>query len=153
LKLVLMLLSPELDRCRQSKHEPKNPVVAERDAGRCEYCHAPEQAFNFPFEVDHILPQARDGSDTMENLALACDSCNTFKSVTVTGWDSEGQRTSQLFNPRVDVWGEHFRYEPESNIVVAQTSTGRVTLTRLRINSEYQRRARAHWNRIGLYQP
>jgi HNH endonuclease len=47
------------------------PLVAERAVYRCEYCHAPEIIFNFPFEVEHILPQARGGSDDLNNLALA----------------------------------------------------------------------------------
>jgi len=29
-------------------------LVADRAAHRCEYCHAPELVFNFPFEVEHI---------------------------------------------------------------------------------------------------
>jgi hypothetical protein len=28
-------------------------LVADRAAHRCEYCHAPELVFNFPFEVEH----------------------------------------------------------------------------------------------------
>ena len=40
---------------------PLYPVVAERAVYRCEYCHAPEVVFNFPFEVEHTLPQARGG--------------------------------------------------------------------------------------------
>jgi hypothetical protein len=33
-----------------------NPLyarVAARAGDRCEYCHAPEAVFNFPFEVEH----------------------------------------------------------------------------------------------------
>ena len=29
---------------------PHYPLVAERAGHRCEYCHAPEVIFNFPFE-------------------------------------------------------------------------------------------------------
>jgi hypothetical protein len=50
---------------------PRYPPVAERAAYRCEHCHAPEIVFNFPFEVEHIVPQARGGSDHDSNLALA----------------------------------------------------------------------------------
>jgi hypothetical protein len=49
---------------------PLYPVVAERVVYRCKYCHAPEAVFNFPFEVEHIFPQAHGDSDDLENLAL-----------------------------------------------------------------------------------
>lgn len=31
-------------------------LVSARAGHRCEYCHAPEAIFNFPFEVEHALP-------------------------------------------------------------------------------------------------
>jgi hypothetical protein len=40
---------------------PHYPLVAERAAHRCEYCHAPEAIFNFPFEVEHIIPPLHGG--------------------------------------------------------------------------------------------
>ena len=51
-------------------------LVADRAAHRCEYCHAPELVFNFPFEVEHIVPICRGGEAAEYNLALACRSCN-----------------------------------------------------------------------------
>ena len=36
---------------------PQYAEVARRAGHRCEYCHAPEVIFNFPFEVEHILPR------------------------------------------------------------------------------------------------
>ena len=61
------------------------PAIAERATYRCEYCHAPESIFNFPFEIEHIYPQARGGSDDLDNLALSCRACNLFKSDFETG--------------------------------------------------------------------
>jgi hypothetical protein len=54
-------------------------VMAERAAFRCEYCRAPAALFNFPFEIEHIVPLSRGGDDTVDNLALACRACNVFK--------------------------------------------------------------------------
>jgi hypothetical protein len=51
---------------------PLYPQIAERAEHRCEYCRAPEAIFNFPFEVEHILPSTRGGVDEPFNLALAC---------------------------------------------------------------------------------
>lgn len=38
---------------------PFYTLVADHAAHRCEYCHAPELVFNFPFEVEHIVPICR----------------------------------------------------------------------------------------------
>ena len=83
---------------------PLYPVVAERAVYRCECCHAWEVVFNFPFEVEHILPQAHGGTDALDNLALACHACNLFKSDFETGQDEESRAEVALFHPRRDVW-------------------------------------------------
>ncbi len=46
---------------------PRYVQVALRAGHRCEYCHAPEVVFNFPFEVEHIIPVSRCGLDTESN--------------------------------------------------------------------------------------
>ena len=66
---------------------PRYPPVARRAAHRCEYCHAPEALFNFPFEVEHITPLCREGADDLLNLALACRSCNLYKADHLSGND------------------------------------------------------------------
>ncbi|MEM9220237.1 MAG: HNH endonuclease [Cyanobacteria bacterium P01_F01_bin.150] len=53
-------------------------TVAQRANHQFEYCKAPELVFNFPFEVEHIVPICLSGSDDVSNLALACRSCNLF---------------------------------------------------------------------------
>lgn len=40
---------------------PHYPFVADRAGHVCEYCRAPEVVFNFQFEVEHAMPQSRDG--------------------------------------------------------------------------------------------
>ena len=59
---------------------PRYALVAARAGHRCEYCQAPEAIFNFPFEVEHVVPPGKAGPDTEDNWALACRSCNLFKS-------------------------------------------------------------------------
>lgn len=44
-------------------------------AYRCAYCGKTD----VPFEIDHIRPRSRGGSNRISNLALACHSCNTTK--------------------------------------------------------------------------
>ncbi len=42
---------------------------------RCDYCSKTDT----PFEVDHILPRSRGGSNRISNLCLACHACNQEK--------------------------------------------------------------------------
>jgi len=58
-------------------------AVFERDGLRCTYCGSEEG----PFEVDHIVPRSRGGSNCPSNLTVACRPCNISK-----------------FNHPVEVW-------------------------------------------------
>jgi 5-methylcytosine-specific restriction endonuclease McrA len=55
--------------------------VARRARYHCEYCGYPEAASSTPLEVDHIIPEARGGPTTFNNLALCCRRCNLHKHV------------------------------------------------------------------------
>jgi len=130
---------------------PHHARVALRAGYRCEYCHAPEVAFNLALEVEHITPASREGSNIDENLALACKSCNLHKSAHSDAVDPETQAVVRLFNPRMDVWAEHFVVSRESLQISGLTPVGRATVTRLRVNSEAQLAARHQWRRLGLF--
>jgi hypothetical protein len=78
---------------------PRYPIVAERAEHRCEYCRAPEAIFNFPFEVEHIVPSSREGSDDPLNLALSCRACNLYNSDRIGGSDEESGTEVPLFHP------------------------------------------------------
>jgi hypothetical protein len=82
--------------------------VAERAGHRCEYCQAPEAIFNFIFEVEHITPPGKGGTDVASNLCLSCRGCNVFKSDYLDAVDPETMGSMPLFNPRQDQWEEHF---------------------------------------------
>lgn len=118
---------------------PHYPFVAMRARHVCEYCRAPEVVFNLPFEVEHITPQARGGATIDDNLALSCRSCNLYKSDSVAAFDEVTRRDAPLFNPRRDVWREHF-----------STIKGRATIFRLHINSDAQIKARRRWMELGF---
>jgi hypothetical protein len=130
---------------------PRYPEVALRAGHRCEYCHAPEAVFNFPFEVEHVTPVARGGTDAATNWALACRSCNLYKSAHVTGVEPQALEEVRLFHPRDDRWEEHFRADAESGRIEGLTPTGRATVARLEMNSEAQVGARRQWMRLGLF--
>jgi hypothetical protein len=127
------------------------PRVADRADHRCEYCHAPESIFNFAFEIDHINPRAKGGRTDLDNLALACKSCNNFKSDSVGADDEASGTSTSLFNPRRDRWDDHFIFDPETNSIRAMTATGKATIDELRLNSAFQLRARWRWVEIEEY--
>jgi 5-methylcytosine-specific restriction endonuclease McrA len=130
---------------------PYYAPVALRAGHRCEYCHAPEAVFNFPFEVEHVVPFARRGSAEEANLALACRSCNLYKATHLDGRDPESDTLVRLFHPREDSWEDHFQISRESGEIVGRTPRGRATVSRLEMNSPSQVAARKQWMRLGLF--
>lgn len=130
---------------------PLYPLVASRARHRCEYCRAPEAVFNFPFEVEHIIPTSQGGTGDESNLSLACRICNLRKSNHEVGWDDQTGRESRLFHPRQDRWDDHFVYHQASRMIVGLTPIGRATVDRLRLNSPGQLTARSQWTRLGVF--
>lgn len=127
------------------------PSVAMRAGHRCEYCRAPEAAFNFNFEVDHIIPSSAGGTDDLSNLALSCRSCNAFKSMRGLGFDRDLDDPVALFNPRRETWEAHFEVDINDLIIIGRTPIGRATVTALRLNSPRQLQARINWRRLEMF--
>jgi hypothetical protein len=130
---------------------PHYAQVAERAGHRCEYCHAPEAIFNFAFEIEHIIPAGRGGHDDENNRALSCRSCNLFKSDQLDGIDPQTGKCVSLFNPRQNLWEEHFHVDQKSGRVMGLTPVGRATVDRLQMNRGAQLRARQQWMRLRLF--
>jgi hypothetical protein len=130
---------------------PRYERVALRAGHRCEYCHAPEAIFNFPFEIEHIIPVSRGGIDAEFNWALSCRSCNLYKSSHISSIDPKEQRETRLFHPREDRWERHFKTSVERGEVEGITAIGRATVVRLEMNSPIQIVARKQWMLLGLY--
>ena len=84
--------------------------------------------------MDHIVPLALGGADTLENLALSCFGCNGPKSAFTEGTDPETDASAALYHPRRDDWREHFRWNGDFNELVGLTPTGRATIVRLDLN-------------------
>ena len=130
---------------------PNYAQVAIRALHRCEYCHAPESVFNFPFEVEHIIPIALGGQDNETNLALACRSCNAYKSIRIQCTDPDTEIMAVLFHPRQALWQHHFTVNIETAEIVGLTPTGRATIACLRMNSQPQLIARQQWIKLGVF--
>ncbi len=86
-------------------------LVRSRAGERCEYCHLPALLSDLGHVIDHIRARQHRGVTTAENLALACGRCNLSKGPNVAGFDPESDVVTRLFNPRLDRWDEHFRWE------------------------------------------
>ena len=128
---------------------PYYPEVAARAGHRCEYCLAPEVAFNVAFEVEHIRPESKGGLTSLENLALACRSCNSHKAARLTCLDPNTNEQVAIFHPRQDEHREHFKLNSKLEFV-GLTATGRASIVCLAMNSERQVRGRNVWRQLGL---
>jgi hypothetical protein len=111
--------------------------VQERAGNRCEYCglhqiHSPLAAL----QIEHITPRKHRGDDSLENLALACIDCNLAKGPNLAGLDPDTGLLCGLFNPRHDVWAEHF--EINGALIVGKSAIGRTAVAVLNMNSDDQ---------------
>lgn len=130
---------------------PYYMAIAERASHRCEYCQAPEVVFNFPFEVEHIIPIFRQGANDEANLALACRSCNLRKGTRISGTLPDFNVEVRFFHPRENQWSDHFQVDVESGKIMGMTPVGEVTVKYLEMNSPAQVAARQLWIRLGLF--
>lgn len=124
--------------------------VARRARYRCEYCSYPEAASSTPLEVDHIIPEARGGSTTLDNLAWCCRSCNLHKHSKTEAVDPVTGRTVLLFNPRAQPWLAHFAMDRTTGEILGLTPTGRATIEALALNSPHALTTRRLLIRLGL---
>jgi 5-methylcytosine-specific restriction endonuclease McrA len=72
---------PSVIRLNHFAHVPYKRVVLtrknilRRDGYKCGYCGRGD----LPLTIDHVIPKARGGSDSWENLICACTTCNNKK--------------------------------------------------------------------------
>lgn len=98
----------------------------------CEYCGMPDTATLVAHEPDHVVAVQHGGATTLENLAYTCHQCNRYKGPNLASIDPETGERTFLYNPRTDVWHDHFRWEGAS--IAALTVIGRATVALLRLN-------------------
>ena len=119
----------------------------------CEYCYSSELASGHYFEVDHVMPESKDGQTNLDNLALACRSCNLHKADRVDGRDPDTGELVKLFNPRLQKWQDHFAWSNDGVQVLPLTPVGRATIVALNMNNLLVVSARAIWVTAGKHPP
>jgi HNH endonuclease len=106
--------------------------VAKRANNRCEYCQVHEDDMFLAFEIDHIIAQKHGGGNEIDNLAYACPHCNQHKGTDMVTFVENYGDIVPLFNPRIDVWKEHFStIEGE---IISKTKIGYATIKLLKMN-------------------
>lgn len=84
------------------------------------------------FHVDQVLPRVAGGPTEVGNFALAFVSCSLRKWPRRSAPDPATHEAVPLFNPRGQVWEDHFRWD--GAMVMPLTPTGRATAEALAMN-------------------
>lgn len=108
-------------------------LVKRRANNCCEYCLLHEDDNFLSHEVDHIIAIKHRGKTRADNLCLSCFDCNRFKGSDLGSIDVETDNFAYLFNPRVMLWEDHFKFNGAT--IEPLTPTGRVSEFLLRLNS------------------
>ena len=127
--------------------------VASAAHERCGYCQTQQVVVGYALHIDHILPEAAGGSSTEENLWLACSVCNNSKGTKTHGLDLVTLTRALLFNPRTQVWAQHFAWNAQGTEIQGLTPTGRATIQALKLNSPLRIQARQLWVSVGWHPP
>lgn len=126
-------------------------LVIERARSCCEYCLIHQADSLYSHEVDHIRPEKHRGETVANNLCLARLDCNRAKGTDFGSFDPDTEQVTLLFNPRTQVWKDHFRLEGAR--IIPLSPEGRVTVFVLDLNEETRIRARRALIEASRYPP
>lgn len=109
-------------------------IISERAQGCCEYCLSQVDFATQSFSVEHIIPVVWGGTNVLENLALACQGCNSHKHAKRENIDPIGDAIVSLYHPRQQMWDDHFQWSEDFTLIIGITPTGRATVEALKMN-------------------
>jgi hypothetical protein len=109
-------------------------LVRKRANSVCEYCLISEENSYFRHQLEHIISLKHGGSSQSDNLALACVFCNRNKGSDIASVVPGSTELTRFFNPRIDVWSNHFRLEDSQ--ILPLTNIGEATIRILQFNSD-----------------
>jgi hypothetical protein len=124
-------------------------LVIERAQGRCEYCLIHQDFSIYTHEIDHIIAVKHGGQTLSENLALSCLPCNRHKGSDFATLDPNNGEIIRLFNPRLQVWDEHFTLKNAE--IIGITDIGQATSRLLMFNTSSRMRSRQSLSDQNLY--
>lgn len=120
-----------MQRRRLSRIEQE--FVVARAFRRCEYCQYPFDFSHDAFHIEHIIPLSKGGMHQLDNVAYACDGCNSYKWAH-TAWNDDNGNLTPIFHPRMDNWNEHFAWSDDFSLIIPLTPKGAATVTLLQMN-------------------
>jgi hypothetical protein len=135
---------------------PADVELRVRSAARhhCGYCLSPQHLVMARLEIEHIIPLARGGNDDESNLWLACPLCNGHKSAKVDAIDPASGGRVSIFNPRTQVWYEHFAWTDDGLRIEGLTPIGRATVVALHLSDDPDAiTVRSYWVLAGWHPP
>jgi hypothetical protein len=134
---------------------PENIKIKVRETScfRCGYCLILQQYSPMIFQFDHYFPVSLGGTNDEENLWLACGNCNNAKSDKIEAFDSVTNQKVSIFNPRTQIWNEHFEMSEDRAIIIGKTPIGRGTVEALKLNDERVVAVRVEWVSAGWHPP
>ena len=127
--------------------------VAKEARSRCGYCLTSSFVTGTPMEIDHIIPESLGGPTAKENLWLACSMCNDHKGNRIAAPDPSIGEVVRFFDPRRQIWMDHFGWNADGDMIVGKTGTGRATVAALRLNRVEVVEARRAWVIAGWHPP
>lgn len=128
-------------------------AVVERAKDHCEYCLLPAAYSPNPFNFEHIIPLIKNGLTILLNLAYSCGGCNAHKKDKIQALDPLTRQLFPLFNPRTDIWTEHFQWSDDDLEIIGITPIGRTTAHLLKVNRIGNVNLRRLLKMAGLHPP
>lgn len=137
---------------RKFSHSERD-FILQRANGCCEYCLIPYDFTPETFENEHIIPLFLNGTNEMSNLAFACGGCNGKKNKKTSAIDTLTGLLVSLYNPREDIWAEHFKWQEGFLILEGITPKGRASVDLLKLNRRGIVNLRSALYLIGVHPP
>lgn len=133
--------------------EATQKQVRQRAENRCEYCLSHQNYVMGRLQIDHILPLAKGGKNSLENLCLACELCNQYKWTQTEAIDPQTDQIIALFNPRQQKWIDHFCWSIDGTEIIGKTPCGRATIAALKFNNQLAIIVCSNWVKAGWHPP
>ena len=128
--------------------------IREAAQNRCGYCRSPQHLVMARLEIEHIIPLSKGGGNDEDNLWLACPLCNRYKGNKTEAVDPLTGQEVALFNPRSQIWREHFRWSEDGLRIIGLTPVGRATVAALHLSDDPDALlVRSYWVLAGWHPP